>query len=96
MITKTSPTKILQKLLPFGCSVFVKIEAHYSKLESNGFHGLVVGYDLTSQGHMVHNPSTGKTIVTVNMHADLSSVYKIVDEMSSNVFDLSIDDIQAP
>ena len=96
MITKTSPTKILQKLLPFGCSVFVKIESHHSKLESNGFHGLVVGYDLTSQGHMVHNTSTGKIIITVNIHADLSSFYKIADDMSPNVFDSSIEDIQAP
>ena len=72
-ITNTSPNKVLKQLLPFGCSVFVKLETRHSKLDSNGFHGSIIDYDFTSQGHMVYNHITGKIIVTVNIQPNLSS-----------------------
>ena len=94
MITNTPPSKVLQKLLPFGCHVVVKLETSHSKLESNGFQGSVVGYDLTSQGHMVFNHITGKTIVTANTQPDISSYYKddLVGGSDDIVFNITPDD----
>ena len=104
-ITNTSPNKVLKQLLPFGCSVFVKLETHHSKLDSNGFHGSVIGYDLTSQGHLVYNHITRKTIVTVNIQPNLSLYYKpnAASDICPDVFNISstnddrdgFDDIQS-
>ena len=91
MITNTPPSKILQKLLPFGCPVVVKLETHHSKLEPNGFQGSVVGYDLTSQGHIVYNHVTGKSTITANARPDVSSYYKddVLDNVRSDVFNIT-------
>jgi hypothetical protein len=86
-----SPQLILEKLLPFGCSVFVKVETHRAKLDDNSFQALIIGYDLTSQGHKVFNPTTGRTIITVNVLADLSSFYS--DEVFSTNISSSISEI---
>ena len=44
---------------------------------------------------MVYYPITGKTIITVNIRADLSPFYKIGDEISSHIFNDSIEVDQA-
>ena len=74
-ITNKSPNEILSKLLPFGCPVVVKTETKHTKLESNGHPAIIVGYDLTSQAHLVYNMDTGRTTTTVNVKSDLSSFY---------------------
>ena len=75
-IKNKSPNEILSKLLPFGCLVVVKTETKHTKLESSGHQAIVVGYDLTSQGHLVYNLDTGRTTTTVNVKPDLSSFYR--------------------
>jgi Reverse transcriptase (RNA-dependent DNA polymerase) len=91
----------LEKLLPFGCSVFVKVETHRAKLDDNSFQAFIIGYDLTSQGHKIFNPNTGRTTITVNVQADLSSFYSdqstqqismvpLISDVSDEVFSTNI------
>ena len=72
----------------------MKIETHRSKHESNSFSGVILGYDLITQGYKGFNPVSSMIIITVNVQPYISSFYLTL-QIDQSLFDADTSEEQS-